>query len=158
LIPNVAKKSNGRHRALFLAALSACCVCDASALASDRGSVCLAPGAFDAFSKGGATVAAEQSHESLPEQAMGSESERFVQIDKIPPVRVTSSKSGKIAGISTVGRHLLRIAKHPDMAQPRTSLYFSFHDRGSDDLCLWYESFYGSWIIQPRKGSVCRCR
>lgn len=93
---DVTRKSDGLHRLLFVATLFACRVCDASALAGDRGSVCIVPGAFDAFSKGGATVAAEAAHERQPATAPESGSVRFVQIDRLPPVRVTSLKSGKL--------------------------------------------------------------
>ena len=62
--------------------------------AQSEGSVCLAPGAFDTFAKGAATVEQYSEYEKRerekPNSGAQPEAVRFVQVDKLPPVRVTS--------------------------------------------------------------------
>jgi hypothetical protein len=140
----------------FLFAVSiAFSVCNPTAVAQGHGSICLVPGGFDALSKGGATVAAYEAHQ--PGHGDKSEAIRFVRVDRLPPVKVTSLTPGEITGIDVAGRHLVTIAKQSDMGQPLARFYFSFREQKSDRLCLWYETFYGTWRLQPRKGNVCRC-
>jgi len=130
-------------------------LCIPSAPAQGSGSICVAPGGFDEFSKGGATVDAYQAH--LHEPKASSESVRFVRVDRLPPARVTSSKPARIAGIGTAGRHVVTISKQSDMTQPLAKFHFSFREQESKRLCLWYETFYGTWRLQPRKNDFCRC-
>jgi len=130
--------------------------CDPAAHSQGQGIICLVPGGFDEFSKGGATVEAYEAHLHEREPATKSESVRFVRVDRLPPAKVTSLKPGKITGIGTAGRHLVTISKRSDMAQPLARFHFSFREQKSDRLCLWYETFYGTWRLQPHKG-FCRC-
>ena len=140
----------------FFAGLIASCICNSAASAQGQGSVCLVPGFFDEFAKGGATVEAEAANERQPKPSTTSESVRFVRIDELPAAKVTSSKPGKISGIGTARRHLVKISRNSDMTQPLARFRFSFREHRSDKLCLWYESFYGSWRLQ--KGSFCHCK
>src|SRR4051794_3083860 len=129
------------------------------AFGQDQGSVCLAAGAFDAFAKGGATVERIESlQKEPPPSGPPPEAIRFVQVDRRPPVRVTSLRSGKITGIDIIGKHRIAISKRIDMRQPVAQFSFTFRERGSNTLCLSYGSFYGSWMLQPSRGSVCRCK
>ena len=89
---------------------------------------------------------------------MEPEAVRFVQVDKLPPVRVSSLRSGKITGIDPIGKHWIRVSKRIDMRNPVTSFSFTFSAQGSNALCLWYESFYGSWMLQPLKGKAWCCK
>lgn len=132
--------------------------CNPAAYAQGQGTICLVPGGFDEFSKGGATVEAYEAHQREPELATKPESVRFVRVDRLTPARVTSLKPGKITGIGIAGRHLVTISKRSDMAQPLARFFFSFREQKSDRLCLWYETFYGTWRLQPQKGNFCRCQ
>ncbi len=138
--------------------LIALAFCSASAFAQRQGSICLQPGGFDAFAKGAATVEAYTAHQSQPEPATPAESVRYVQVDRLPPVKVTSLAPGQITGISTAGRHLLIISKEPNMKPRQEAFYFSFGQQKSDKLCLWYKTFYASWMLLPVRGSVCSCK
>ncbi len=130
--------------------------------AQSEGSICLAPGAFDAYSKGGATVEEDNEHNrreaEKPRSGAEPEAVRFVQVDKLPPVRVTSLKSGIVTGISPIGKHWIVVSKRSDMRDRVATFPFTFSAQGSNALCLWYGSFYGSWMLQPLKDSVCRCK
>jgi hypothetical protein len=127
------------------------------ALAGAQGSVCFRPGNFDSFAKGAATAEAVKEYENRPHTDLNTEDIRFIQIDKSRPVKVTSSKAGKITGLDTVRRHTIKIAKRPNMKEPVAAFSFSFRDYGSDKLCLWYKGFYASWVLQSQKGNFCRC-
>jgi len=142
---------------LLLAGLIAIPSGDQAAYAEGQGSICLVPGGFDEFSKGGATVEAYAAHQREPEHGTSPESVRFVRVDRLPPAKVTSLKPGKITGIAIAGRHLVTISKQSGMAQPLARFYFSFREQKSDHLCLWYETFYGTWRLQAQKNNFCRC-
>jgi hypothetical protein len=139
-----------------------CCSVAPRLSAQSEGSICLAPGAFDAYNKGGATVEQDDEHNRReaehPHSGPEPEAVRFVQVDKLPPVRVTSLKSGIVTGISLTGKHWIVVSKRIDMRDRVATFSFTFSAQGSNALCLWYGSFYGSWILQPLKGSVCRCK
>ena len=130
--------------------------------AQSEGSICLARGDFDTFSKGGATVEQWNEHErrrlEKPDSGAEPEAVRFVQVDKLPPVRVSSLRSGKVTGIDSIGKRWIRVSKRIDMRNPVTSFSFTFSAQGSNELCLWYESFYGSWMLQPRRGRAWCCK
>ncbi len=85
-----------------------------------------------------------------------SESTRFVQVDHLAPVEVTSLRAGRIAGIRTAGRRSMRIAKHSGMAGMQAEFRISFREYKSDLPCLSYETFYGTGLL--REGIACRCR
>jgi hypothetical protein len=150
-------KSETVTQGFLFAGLIALSLGNPAAHARGRGSICLASGGFDEFSKGGATVEAYEAHQRAPETGIKSESVRFVRIDRLPPVKVTSLAPANVSGIDTAGRHLMTISKLSDMRQPLARFYFSFRDQKSDRLCLWYETFYGTWRLQPQKGNVCGC-
>lgn len=144
-------------RAAVLAGVLVWVLCSAPAFAQGPGSICLQSGSFDAFAKGAATVEAYAAQQSQTQAAPAKESVRYVQVDKLPPVKVTSLVSGTIGGLTTAGRHVLRISAQPDMKPRLEAFYFSFQAQKSDTLCLWYKSYYASWVLQPLKGSGCRC-
>jgi hypothetical protein len=121
--------------------------------AEPTGSLCLKSGAFNAFAKGGATVA-QESARSADTQA---EAERYVQVDRLPAVRVSSKTPGQVVGIPLPGRHSVRIAKDGRMRQPVAAFSFRFEEKHTNQLCLSYETFYGSWILKPLEGSTCGC-
>jgi hypothetical protein len=139
------------------AGLIAIPACNPAAYAQGQGSICLVPGSFDEFSKGGATVEAYAAHQRESEPDARPESVRYVRVDRLPPAKVTSLKSGKITGIAITGRHVVTISKQSDMAQPLARFHFSFREQKSGRLCLWYETFYGTWRLQAQSGEVCRC-
>jgi hypothetical protein len=143
-----------RSRLLLAAAIA---FPGAAAWAGETGSVCVAPGDFDAFSKGGATVEQEAAQAREPEPASAPEAVRYVRIDALAPVRVSSLQAAKITGIAIAGSHRVAIAKQAGMAQPVARFNFSFREQKSDKLCLWYETFYGTWRLQPQGRHVCRC-
>jgi len=111
------------------------------------GSVCVASGDFDTVGRGAARS---------DERAVG-KSVRFVQIDKLPPVQVSSTQSGQITSVPAQGTHRITISRNADMSKPVEQFSFSFQARGSTSLCLWYRSFYASWMLQPSRGSPCPC-
>lgn len=150
-------KSRNLPMQLLCAGLGVFVLCNPTALAQGRGTICIVPGGFDEVSKGGATVEAYEARQREPEPGNKPESVRFVRVDRFPPAMVTSLKPGKIDGIGTAGRHLVTVSKKSDMTQPVARFYFSFREQGSDRLCLWYETFYGTWRLQPQKGNFCRC-
>lgn len=125
--------------------------------AAVAGSICVASGSFDAFAKGGATVEQEEAYRRQPAPDRNAVAVRFVQVDGRAPVRVTSAEAGRISGLNTARKHTVVIAKQADMSEPVATFTFTFKAKGSTNLCLRYESFYGSWILQPAKGSVCTC-
>jgi hypothetical protein len=120
------------------------------AFAEAQGSLCLSPGAFDALGKGGATVE--------PAPPPPGEAVRWVQLDQRAPAKVTSQKAGSIPAIPLAGKHIVRVAKRADMKELVTTFFFRFQEQGANDLCLYYGSFYGSWLLRPRKGTACPCR
>jgi hypothetical protein len=143
--------------AMFLGCSHAPCLS-----AQSKGSVCLAPGAFDTFAEGAATVEQYDAHERREREKHGSgaqpEAVRFVQVDRLPPVSVTSLRPGNVTGISPIGKHVIVVSKRIDMRDRVASFTFTFSAQGSNALCLWYGSFYASWMLQALKGSVCRCK
>lgn len=130
--------------------------CYPACMAQGGGTVCLVPGGFDDFAKGGATVEAEAAYQHQPAPAGPAEAVRFVQVDGLAPVKVTSLAAGKVTGIPATGRHAMRIAKRADMTRQQAMFRFSFSEYKSNRLCLWYESFYGTWRLQ--EGAACHCR
>lgn len=115
------------------------------------GSVCVASGAFDAVGRGAALPGEKAVKKADTPQV------RYVQIDKLPPVRVSSTQSGQITSVPAQGTHRITISRNADMSKPVEQFSFSFQARESTNLCLWYRSFYASWILQPSRGSPCRC-
>jgi hypothetical protein len=132
-----------------------------SALAQGGGRMCVAPGAFDAFAKGGATAEQDEAHArelELNPHPPVSEAVRFIQVDELPPVKVTSSEGNQVANLNIAAKHRIKISKRSDMKERVQAFSFSFHEKRSNILCLWYETFYGSWILQPQKGNLCPCK
>ena len=144
-----------RNAGLMVAALFACVAYSAAAFAQGQGSVCLVPAAFDEFSKGGATVQGYEAQLKNP-GPFDAESVRYVRVDKLSIAKVTSLKPGRVDGIAVAGRHSVQVSKHPDMSEPLATFRFSFEERKTDRLCLWYETSYGSWRLE--KDKFCRCR
>lgn len=134
--------------------------CSVTAFAEGLGTICVAPGAFDAFAKGAATVEAYEAQQAQPQTATAKPAQaiRYVQVDQGTPVKVTSLAPGKVTGIEMVGRHMLSISSQAGMRSREQSFYFRFEDHHSNSLCLWYKPFYASWSLQALRGSVCRCR
>ena len=65
---------------------------------------------------------------------------------------------GNIPAIPLTGKQMLRITKREKGKEPVATLFFRFQNHGAKDLCLLYESFCGSWLLRPRKGTTCPCR
>jgi len=76
------------------------------------------------------------------------------QIDRMPPVLVTTNASGVFTNLSLAGQHSVKIQLD---GKPLTSFRFSFKGRGNH-LRLWYNSFYGTWSLSDlRPGERCAC-
>lgn len=117
--------------------------------------VCVAPAAFDTVAKGGATV--EQYERRERNSSPAKEAVRYLKFDGRAPISVTSAKAASITGLPGAVRHIITISAHSDMSAPQARIAFKFEEHRSKELCLWYNTFYGTWRLQPLKNSPCSC-
>lgn len=118
-------------------------------------SVCVAPAAFDTVAKGGTTV--EQYDRRERNSSPAKEAVRYLQFDGRAPISVTSTNAARVTGLAGAVRHNITISAHSDMRAPQARIAFKFEEHRSKELCLWYNTFYGTWRLQPLKNSPCRC-
>lgn len=69
-----------------------------------------------------------------------------VQIDDLSPQTITASSCGVFKNLDVSARHLVKIKMD---GEPYCSFWFSFKERGSNHLRLWYNCFYGTWQLWP---------
>ena len=80
-----------------------------------------------------------------------------VQVDSRPAVQTKKEESVLIDGLSRGDRHLIKIRSDGQLLE---SFWFTFEDRGSPHLCLWFKSIYRTWSLWPAKQArhLCACK
>jgi hypothetical protein len=115
-------------------------------LASDTGSVCVAP-----VEEPTAGV------KSLANPSGGNKNHSYaVQIDNSSPVDVSPDHGVSIAELSLAGRHLVKIN---DGGKRVSSFHFRFSEYSKHNLCLWLNPLYQTWSLTASNGNrkTCPC-
>lgn len=76
-----------------------------------------------------------------------------VQIDDLPSQTISTNSSGAFTNLNVNAKHIIKITIND---KPYASFWFSFKDKGSDHLRLWYKEFYGTWQLW-QSGSKHKC-
>lgn len=80
--------------------------------------------------------------------------EFYVGIDARKKVPVSDSTGVLVKSLSS-SKHMVRIW---DGSQQIESFFFTFRQKGSNHLCLWFTPFYRSWSLGlPDGRPECRC-
>jgi hypothetical protein len=79
-----------------------------------------------------------------------------IQVDQRASVDAPSNGAVRIAGLSVGKKHLVRIYGDGVLKE---SFRFRFESFDTKELCLWFNSLYGTWSLWDAKdgGSKCRC-
>jgi hypothetical protein len=76
-----------------------------------------------------------------------------VQIGDHEPVSINSRLSAEVTDLALDSRHLVKIRLEGKLL---TSFTFSFREKGSNHLRLWYKEMYGTWSLSTvEKPSEC---
>ena len=76
-----------------------------------------------------------------------------VQIDDLPSQTISANSCGAFTNLNVNEKHIMKITMND---KPYASFWFSFKDKGSDHLRLWYNEFYGTWQLwQPGSNHKC---
>ena len=78
-----------------------------------------------------------------------------VQIDSEKPVPVPNDKPVLVTGLDVRSKHMVRIR---DGEQTIESFWFSFSNRGSNELCLAYGPWYQTWSLDPPRPGAKWCK
>jgi len=69
-----------------------------------------------------------------------------VKIDRREVIPVTKVGAVRIAGLDMWRKHVVRVFDGSHLIE---SFYFTFRDRGANDLCLSFTPLYRTWSLQP---------
>ena len=77
-----------------------------------------------------------------------------IQIDNGPRVILSTKKSTMYPTLGTTSKHMVKVYYEGKLDQ---SFVFNF---SSQEMCLWYQSLYYTWLLSEQKGnySLCNCR
>jgi hypothetical protein len=76
-----------------------------------------------------------------------------VQIDDLLSQTISANSCGVFTNLNVNENHIMKIMMN---GKPYASFRFSFKDKGSDHLRLWYNEFYGTWQLwQPGRNHKC---
>ncbi len=67
-----------------------------------------------------------------------------IRIDDLPPQTISIDSCGAFTNLNVNAKHIVKITMD---GKPYASFWFSFKDKGSDHLHLWYNTFYGTWQL-----------
>ena len=76
-----------------------------------------------------------------------------IRIDDLPPQIISTNSCGIFTSLNVNAKHIVKITMD---GKPYASFWFSFKDKGSDHLRLWYNDFYGTWHLwKPGRKHKC---
>ena len=76
-----------------------------------------------------------------------------VQIDDLQSQTISAKSCGAFTNLDVNTKHIVKITMD---GKPYASFWFSFEEKGSDHLRLWYNEFYGTWQLwKPGRNHKC---
>lgn len=102
-----------------------------------RGTICIAPLPKDA----------KITDRDIPGKQTRKYTYNFnVQIDSMNAISVTENSNHFIENLDIVNKHLVIIRDGENIIE---SFWFSFEDKESTNLCLFYVPWYQTWLLDP---------